>query len=68
VNDGLVAFHLVLLPLVILLQFGLDVAIEALKDCLRQKKASINEIYRYAKGCRVSNVIRPLRGGALIGL
>jgi predicted transcriptional regulator of viral defense system len=38
---------------------GLDVAIEALKDCLRQKKASVNEIYRYAKICRVSNVIRP---------
>jgi hypothetical protein len=32
---------------------------EALKDCLRQKEASINEIYRYAKVCRVSNVIRP---------
>jgi predicted transcriptional regulator of viral defense system len=40
-------------------KIGLDVAIEALKDCLRQKKASINEICRYAKVCRVSNVIRP---------
>src|SRR5271165_4538398 len=40
-------------------KIGLDVAIEALKDCLRQKKANINEIYRYAKVCRVSNVIRP---------
>jgi predicted transcriptional regulator of viral defense system len=40
-------------------KIGLDVAIEALKDCLRQKKASINEIYRYAKICRVSNVLRP---------
>jgi predicted transcriptional regulator of viral defense system len=38
---------------------GLDIAIEALKDCLRQKKASVNEVYRYAKICRVSNVIRP---------
>ena len=38
---------------------GLDVAIEALKDALREKKATVNEIYRYAKGCRVSNVIRP---------
>src|SRR3984957_10837711 len=37
----------------------LDIAIESLKDCLRQKRASINEIYRYAKVCRVSNVIRP---------
>src|SRR5271170_6706330 len=40
-------------------KIGLDVAIEALKDCLRQKKASIDEIYCYAKVCRVSNVIRP---------
>jgi predicted transcriptional regulator of viral defense system len=40
-------------------KIGLDIAIEALKDCLRQKKASINEVYRYAKICRVSNVIRP---------
>ncbi len=40
-------------------KIGLDVAIEALKDCLREKKASINEVYRYAKICRVSNVIRP---------
>jgi predicted transcriptional regulator of viral defense system len=40
-------------------KIGLDVAIEALKDCLRQKKASVNEIYGYAIICRVSNVIRP---------
>jgi predicted transcriptional regulator of viral defense system len=40
-------------------KIGLDVAIEALKDSLRQKKATVNEISRYAKICRVSNVIRP---------
>jgi predicted transcriptional regulator of viral defense system len=40
-------------------KIGLDVAIEALKDSLRRKKASIDEIYRYAQACRVSNVIRP---------
>ena len=40
-------------------KIGLYVAIEALKDSLRQKKATINDIYRYAKICRVSNVIRP---------
>ena len=38
---------------------GLDVAIEALKDALGEKKATVNEIYRYAKVCRVGNVIRP---------
>ena len=40
-------------------KIGLDVALEALKDSLRQKKTSVNEIYRYAQICRVSNVIRP---------
>jgi predicted transcriptional regulator of viral defense system len=40
-------------------RIGLDVAIEALKDSLGQKKATVNEIYRYARICRVSNVIRP---------
>jgi predicted transcriptional regulator of viral defense system len=40
-------------------KIGLDVAIEALKDCLHQERASITEVYRYAKVCRVSNVIRP---------
>jgi len=40
-------------------KIGLDIAIEALKDCLRQRKSTVNEIHRYAKICRVSNVIRP---------
>ena len=40
-------------------KIGLDIAIEALKDCLRQKKATLSDIYRYANICRVSNVIRP---------
>ena len=40
-------------------KIGLDIAIEALRDCLSQRKASINDIHRYAKICRVSNVIRP---------
>src|SRR6185312_11349007 len=38
---------------------GLDVAMEALWDAARQKKASINAIYHLATVCRVSNVIRP---------
>ena len=40
-------------------KIGLDIAIEALKDCLHQKKATVSAIYRYAKICRVSKVIRP---------
>ena len=40
-------------------KIGLDVAIEALKDALSQKKASANDLWRYAKICRVANVMRP---------
>jgi predicted transcriptional regulator of viral defense system len=40
-------------------KIGLDVAMEALRDSIRQKKASVNAIHRYAKICRVSNVMRP---------
>jgi len=40
-------------------KIGLDVAMAALKDCLRRKQANVSEIYRHAKICRVSNVIRP---------
>jgi predicted transcriptional regulator of viral defense system len=38
---------------------GLDVAIEALRDALKRKKATVDEIERYAKICRVSRIIRP---------
>jgi predicted transcriptional regulator of viral defense system len=38
---------------------GLDVAIEALKECRQQKKASIDELAAAAKVCRVANVMRP---------
>lgn len=40
-------------------KIGLDVAIEALKDALAQKKASANDLWRFAKVCRVANVMRP---------
>jgi predicted transcriptional regulator of viral defense system len=38
---------------------GLDVAIEALRDALRTRKASMDELWRYARLDRVSNVMRP---------
>lgn len=38
---------------------GLDVAIEALRDGLRQRKASRADLRRYAAICRVENVMRP---------
>lgn len=40
-------------------KIGLDVALEALRDCYRQKKASMNELFEAAKVCRVANVMRP---------
>jgi predicted transcriptional regulator of viral defense system len=38
---------------------GIDVAIEALRDCLRQRKCTVDDLWRYAKVCRVQNVMRP---------
>ena len=40
-------------------KIGTDVAIEALRDALRTRKATIDDIHRYAKVCRVANVMRP---------
>jgi len=40
-------------------KIGLDVALEALKDARAQKKASADDLWRYAKTCRVANVMRP---------
>lgn len=40
-------------------KIGLDVALEALKDARSRNKASVDEIWRYAKVCRVTNVMRP---------
>jgi predicted transcriptional regulator of viral defense system len=38
---------------------GLDVAIEALRDCWRQKKATMDELHRTAQQRRMANVMRP---------
>jgi len=40
-------------------RIGLDVAREALRDALAQKKATRDEIWRLAKCCRMSRVMRP---------
>jgi predicted transcriptional regulator of viral defense system len=40
-------------------KIGLDVVMEALSDCVKKRKATRDEIWRYAKLCRVANVIRP---------
>jgi len=38
---------------------GLDVAIEALRDVRRNKLATNDDLWRYAKICRVSKIMRP---------
>jgi predicted transcriptional regulator of viral defense system len=40
-------------------KIGLDVALEALKDCLRQRRCSYNDLWRYAEVCRVTQVMKP---------
>lgn len=40
-------------------KIGLDVAIEALRDCRKQRKATNDEIWKAAKICRMANVMRP---------
>lgn len=38
---------------------GLDVALEALEECRRSRKCSNDDLWRFAKICRVQQVMRP---------
>jgi len=40
-------------------KIGLDIALEALKEYRRQKKGTIDEVWRYARMGRVANVMQP---------
>jgi predicted transcriptional regulator of viral defense system len=40
-------------------KIGIDVAREALIDCLSQRKATRDEIWQYAKTCHMTNIMRP---------
>ena len=40
-------------------KIGTDVALEALRECRRLKKASMDELWAASKVCRVANVMRP---------
>jgi len=40
-------------------KIGLDVALEALRDYRKRRRASADELWKYAKICRVANVMRP---------
>jgi predicted transcriptional regulator of viral defense system len=38
---------------------GLDVALEALREGWRERRFTMDELWRYARICRVANVIQP---------
>jgi len=40
-------------------KIGLDVALEALREAWRAKRMTSDDLWRYAKVCRVANVMRP---------
>lgn len=40
-------------------KIGLDVALEALREAWREKRCMMDELLRYARICRVENVMRP---------
>lgn len=40
-------------------KIGLDVALEALREAWRSKRAGMDELWRFAALCRVANVMRP---------
>ena len=40
-------------------KIGRDIALEALRDCLRLKKATVDELWRFAEICRVAKVMTP---------
>ena len=40
-------------------KIGLDVALEALRECWRGRRATMDELWQYAEICRMTNVMRP---------
>ena len=40
-------------------KIGLDVALEALRDCWKKRRATMDELWVSAEVCRVANVMRP---------
>ena len=48
-------------------KIGLDVALEALRDYREQKQCSNDDLWRFAKICRVANIMRPYLEMAVSG-
>ncbi len=40
-------------------KIGLDVALEALRECRRERKCTNDELWQAAKVCRMAKVMRP---------
>jgi len=40
-------------------KIGMDVALEALREVIRERKSTTDELWRYAKICRVTRTMRP---------
>lgn len=40
-------------------KIGLDIAVEALREAVEKRRASFDELWKFAKICRVANVMRP---------
>ena len=40
-------------------KIGLDVALEALRDCYQSRKCTVDELLKYGEICRVANVMKP---------
>ena len=40
-------------------KIGQEVALEALRDCWQKRAATMDELWKYARICRVANVMRP---------
>ena len=40
-------------------KIGVDLAVEALRNCFEERRCSVDELNEYARVCRVSRVIRP---------
>ena len=40
-------------------KIGLDVALESLRECRRERRCTNDDLWEYAKVCRVTKVMRP---------
>ena len=40
-------------------RIGVNIAVEALRDAWRNKKTTSDELWHYAKVCRMLNILRP---------